>query len=175
MSARQAPWRRQGGDCARASRSAAGADVNGANPQGETALMAAAEHGHQSVVQALLAAKADVNAQSEDGRTPLMRASYAGHLAVVRALLDAHADVDAQNETAATALVHAVAGNHVDVVKVLLAAKADPEAKWGGWQEFPEELPDLPVYQGLPQPPLVVAASMRSLDMVRFCWPAART
>ena len=52
---------------------AAGADVQAANNDGDTALMYAAEGGHLPVVAALLAAGADVQAASNDGGTAARR------------------------------------------------------------------------------------------------------
>ena len=51
-------------------------------------------HGHQEVVQALIAAGANVNQQNNNGWTPLHCAASNGHQAVVQALIVAGADVN---------------------------------------------------------------------------------
>ena len=59
----------------------AGADVNQAKPNGETAMHAAAAIGFASVVQLLADRGADVNVETADGRTPLaLAASGRGRL-----------------------------------------------------------------------------------------------
>lgn len=52
----------------------AGADVNAADADGETALMAAAEKGHVSKVKVLLDHGANVNARDRRGKTALQYA-----------------------------------------------------------------------------------------------------
>ena len=81
----------------------AGADVNGRDCDGETALMKAAEYRSDiRVVRALLAAGADANVRNRYGSTPLREAAgYARNLPVVQALLAAGAQVDARNGTTA--------------------------------------------------------------------------
>jgi serine/threonine-protein phosphatase 6 regulatory ankyrin repeat subunit B len=64
-----------------------GAAVNGAQADGATALMAAAQNDHRPIVQALLARGARPNTEAPDGVTALMLASVQGHGAVVQALL----------------------------------------------------------------------------------------
>src|SRR5262245_45246583 len=56
-----------------------GANVNGRNLIGETALMQAAEKGHLEVVERLLGRRAEVNAQDKLGWTALMHAADEGH------------------------------------------------------------------------------------------------
>lgn len=53
---------------------AAGADVNAAENDGETALMAAAEHGHITIVKLLLANRAQVDMKDKQGRVALQYA-----------------------------------------------------------------------------------------------------
>lgn len=64
-------------------------DVNGVDPDGNTALIEAARFGHDDVVSALLIAKADVNAKNRDGKTALMLASEGGHDETIRLLTQA--------------------------------------------------------------------------------------
>ena len=56
--------------------------------KGGTALMAAAQNGHDTVVKLLLShPDTAVNAQNEDGQTALFIASMEGHATVVNMLL----------------------------------------------------------------------------------------
>ena len=64
---------------------------------GRNALQEASYHGHEGVLQLLLAKGADVNAQGQYG-TALQEASYHGHEGVVQLLLAKGADVNAQGE-----------------------------------------------------------------------------
>jgi ankyrin repeat protein len=58
-----------------------GANVNAKNIDGQTPLLAAAEHGSKAIVEFLLAKRADsdVKAKGKDGETPLHRAAFLGH------------------------------------------------------------------------------------------------
>lgn len=80
-----------------------GAGVPLKDEDGFTALMYAANQGHDRVVRALLAAGAAIDHRDKQGSTALMHAAQHGHLAVVAALLRAGADVRAQQEDALTA------------------------------------------------------------------------
>jgi uncharacterized protein len=64
-------------------------DVNGADANGNTALIEAARFGHDDVVAALLIARADVNLKNRDGKTALILASEGGHDEAVRLLTQA--------------------------------------------------------------------------------------
>ena len=87
---------------------AVGADSNAKDSNtGTTALMYAAQHGHEAVVQALLAKKANPDAKNSKGNTALMRAAQRGHAAVVEALLAKGADPNEQDSDGATALMWA--------------------------------------------------------------------
>ncbi|MBQ6669245.1 MAG: ankyrin repeat domain-containing protein [Deltaproteobacteria bacterium] len=111
----------------------AGADVNGRDCDGETALMKAAEYRSDiRVVRALLAAGADANVRNRYGSTPLREAAgYAQNLPVVQALLAAGAQVDARNgNDGCTALARAAQRhNDVQVVETLLDAGANANAR----------------------------------------------
>ena len=111
----------------------AGADVNGRDRDGETALMKAAEYRSDiRVVRALLAAGADANVRNRYGSTPLREAAgYAHNLPVVQALLAAGAQVDARNgNDGCTALARAVQRhNDIQTVKMLLDTGANANAR----------------------------------------------
>ncbi|CAK9064066.1 unnamed protein product [Durusdinium trenchii] len=102
--------------------------LNGENEFGDwdTALTAAAEHGHLEVVCLLLEAGADKNAAGEFfGGTALRAAATRGHLEVVRLLLRAGADKNAATTDREKALMGAAEHGHLDVVRLLLEAGAD--------------------------------------------------
>jgi ankyrin repeat protein len=135
----------------------AGADVNGRDREGRTALIAAAArknmiHVHTepergrilhwqretialSVVRLLLEAGADVHAQDEAGDTALMKLADVDRrwcpspVEAVRVLLAAGARVDLRDCTGATALVHAARQGDEAVLRALLEAGADLEAR----------------------------------------------
>ncbi|OGQ61342.1 MAG: hypothetical protein A3G39_08840 [Deltaproteobacteria bacterium RIFCSPLOWO2_12_FULL_43_16] len=104
-----------------------------------TPLDIAANNGHISTVQALLAGGANVNARSEGrngslkGMTPLMGAAQNGHVEIVKALLSKGADVNAKGygdmANGITPLIMASKYGHTDIVKILLDKGADVNAK----------------------------------------------
>ncbi|CAK9064067.1 unnamed protein product [Durusdinium trenchii] len=105
--------------------------LNGENEFGDwdTALTAAAEHGHLEVVCLLLEAGADKNAAGEFfGGTALRAAATRGHLEVVRLLLRAGADKNAATTDGETALMRAAHNGHLEVVRLLLEAGAGKNA-----------------------------------------------
>lgn len=120
-------------------RSGANTEVRG--PEDATALMKAAEWGHDAAVGALLAADADVAARSHHGETPLMWASTA---AVVEALIAAGADPDARDDRGRNALGNLmesyptpyagegsgprrrIVADHVAVINALVESGVDP-------------------------------------------------
>lgn len=106
-----------------------GADANGRNETGDTALMFAAANGSLPVVRALLAAGADVNAKNTEGWQPLMGAAGKSHVEVMRALLDAGANVNARANNGAAPLYFVLAApepRYMAAAATLLAAGADP-------------------------------------------------
>ncbi|WP_327590571.1 ankyrin repeat domain-containing protein [Nonomuraea sp. NBC_00507] len=71
---------------------AAGADVNGRETGGWTALLWAASNGHAATARVLIEAGAGVDTANDDGDTPLSLAARRGALGVVQVLLEAGAD-----------------------------------------------------------------------------------
>ena len=71
---------------------AAGANVNAGALFGETALMSAAQRGHEAYVSELIAAGAAVDVADDNGWTALMYASVNGHAACVSLLIGAGAE-----------------------------------------------------------------------------------
>ena len=65
---------------------AKGADIRQKSDEGKTALLWAAEKGHNNIVQALLAKKADVRVKDRSGKTALMLASNGNYSEIVNLL-----------------------------------------------------------------------------------------
>jgi len=106
-----------------------GADPNGAQPDGMTALHWAAVHDQVEVAQVLLYAGATLKTTTRlGGYTPLHLAGRAGNVAVTRALLEAGADPNAYTATGVTAMHFAAEANASDVIEVLLMHGADANA-----------------------------------------------
>ncbi|KAM4542808.1 ankyrin repeat domain-containing protein 34B [Odontesthes bonariensis] len=108
-----------------------GAKVNGCNPRGETALLAACKAmrgepaGPETVklLTYLLQNKADPNAQDRTGRTALMYACMQRAGApVASTLLAAGADPSMEDFSGASALVYAINAQHQPTVQVLMDA-----------------------------------------------------
>jgi ankyrin repeat protein len=113
---------------------AGGADPNGVEKDGSTALIGASVWGQLEVVNALIAAGADPNLVEKDGSTALMAASRSrwGKIEVVKALIAAGADVNIKIKGGAvrnTALMSAACDGHLETVRTLLAAGANVNAK----------------------------------------------
>lgn len=109
---------------------AAGADVNGTDPNHEqTALIRAAMFGQAAAVRALLAAGADPRRKAApDGQQALHWAAVAGSADAIRALLAAGVAADVRDGLEATPLDHALTAGHPDAVSALLAGRADAAA-----------------------------------------------
>ncbi len=116
------------------------AQVELANRQGETPLIAVAMAGDLPLVQALLKAGANPNTLILEQRlrantrmpppimgrdSVLITAVKVGHLAVTQALIEAGANVDLRGEGGRTALFHAADNGHVALVDALIARGAD--------------------------------------------------
>lgn len=112
----------------RASLEAPDADTDALLGEGRWHLLhAAAEHGHEAVVELLLARLDDPSLPSHYGQTPLHRAALAGRLAIVERLIGAGHSLNLTDHGRRTALHAASAAGHADVVRALLVAGADPE------------------------------------------------
>ena len=116
-----------------------GADVNGAQGDGMTALHWAAENGSAATAELLLSAGAHLGAVTRlGGYAPLHLAAKAGSADVVRAFLGAGADPRAATTTGgATALHFAAAAGSGDAVKALIDHGADPNARGSAWGQTP--------------------------------------
>jgi ankyrin repeat protein len=114
-----------------------GIEVDELGAQGHTALMAAAYHGHRSIVNILLSAGADPNLLSDDeglgkaGMTALMMAAgsffASNRQHVVQLLIAGGADINQRGVGGKTAIFYAaLAGSgYLDCVETAIAAGAD--------------------------------------------------
>ena len=108
-----------------------GADVNGAQGDGMSALHWAAERGDAELAGMLLHAGANLAAVTRIGQyTPLHLAGKSGSAPLAKALLKAGADVNARStNSGVTALHMAASAGSAEIVNVLIDAKADVNAK----------------------------------------------
>jgi ankyrin repeat protein len=72
---------------------ARGAEVNGLDRYGQTALMLAAHAGNREIVETLIGYRADLNITAKFGLSALMLAIVAGHTEVARLLARSGADL----------------------------------------------------------------------------------
>ena len=130
-----------------------GADVNGAQGDGMSALHWAADRGDADLTEMLVYAGANPGTVTRIGQyTPLHLAARAGSAAAVTALLKAGAAVDAKTSTSGATPLHMAAAAGVPaVVTALLDAKADVNARESEWG----------------QTPLIFAASLNRVDAVK--------
>ena len=101
-----------------------GADVNGAQVDGTTALHWAAYNDDADSVALLIKAGANVNAVNRYGVPPLAQACINGNAAIVKLLLDAGANANAAMKGGETVLMLAARAGNVEAVKALLARDA---------------------------------------------------
>src|SRR3989454_10176766 len=121
---------KQGGNGAVRALPKQAADVNGAQPDGMTALHWAATRDDGELAQMLLYAGANVKATTRiNAYTPLLLAAKNGNRAVMDPLLKAGADVNVRTSNGTTALMCAAASGNADAVTVLLDHRADVNAK----------------------------------------------
>jgi ankyrin repeat protein len=108
-----------------------GADVNGAQGDGMSALHWAAERGDAELAEMLIFAGANIGAVTRIGQyTPLHLAAQAGNLAVAKALIKAGADANAKTTNNSVTPMHlAAASGNAELITVLADAKADLNAK----------------------------------------------
>jgi hypothetical protein len=105
---------------------ARGADPNGIDESGRTALINASWRGRIPTVQVLLSVGADYDFVGKDGQSALSWASANGYADVAKLLLETGAKANLTDLKGRTPLMRAAWNNHPEVVAELLAAGADP-------------------------------------------------
>jgi ankyrin repeat protein len=106
-----------------------GADVNGRQADGTTALHWAAYREDLELARILVSAGADVKASSRNGSTPLWLASTNGDAAMIRLLLDAGADPNEALPLGRTPLMLASRTGKVEAMRVLIDRGANVNAR----------------------------------------------
>jgi ankyrin repeat protein len=107
-----------------------GADIEGRDEDGVTALTAAAVLGQREVVEFLLDRGADIEARNWWGFSPLASAALAGRRDVVECLLDRGANIEAHGgDNGDTALAAAARWAQRDIVEYLLHRGADIDSR----------------------------------------------
>lgn len=100
-----------------------GADPKLTDPDGDTALHAAAQHGVSKIIELLLSAGADPNAKNKLGGTPLMWAGVFGHEEAARLLLAKGADPGLKDNDGMTAAAWATKNKREAVAELLRNAE----------------------------------------------------
>ncbi|MDP3717617.1 MAG: ankyrin repeat domain-containing protein [Acidobacteriota bacterium] len=130
-----------------------GADVNGAQGDGMSALHWAAERGDAELAEMLIYAGANIAAVTRIGQyTPLHLAAKSGSAPLARTLLKAGADVNARSTNSGASPLHlAASAGSAEIINILLDAKADINAVEGE----------------AGQTPLIFAAGLNRVDAVK--------
>lgn len=84
-----------------------------------TALLLAAQEGHQQTIQTLIKANAEVNYQLENGATALMLAVQNGHLGAVHSLIAANANLNIKASNGVTPLMLAERYRYREIIELL--------------------------------------------------------
>ncbi|QHW32292.1 hypothetical protein GZH47_16750 [Paenibacillus rhizovicinus] len=98
-----------------------GADINGQDSRGRTAIMAATHANKPEIVRWLIAAGADINLQDKINDNPFLYAGAEGLLDILKLLIAAGADTRLTNRYGGNALIPAAEKGHVENVRALLA------------------------------------------------------
>ncbi|KAF3906944.1 hypothetical protein AA313_de0207952 [Arthrobotrys entomopaga] len=129
-----------------------GADMEAKDWNGRTALLWAAEDGHEATVRFLIDNGADLNAKDRYyDRTPFIWAAENGHEAIVRYLVDMGMDIEVKCRLGRTALTWAAKMDQLAVVRFLVDKGANTKVK-----------------DRLNETPLQLAAFYRSEAVVSF-------
>lgn len=102
----------------------AGADIEGTDARGYSALVLASYNGQQSTTALLLGEGAKPDSSS--GNSALMGVAFKGYAGIARTLVEAGVEVDHRNGVGQTALMMAAMFGQGEIVDLLLAAGADP-------------------------------------------------
>ena len=129
-----------------------GADVDGRDDHGRTALCIAAEMDHRSVVELLLENGADVTVRDFDGEPVIHKIVWSGDDSIFEILLRHGADVDARRDDGATALYMAACLGFKSKVQLLInAANLEATTEYNGLQftasDIAKEIGDVAVFE----------------------------
>ena len=103
-----------------------GADVDGQDTFGKTAMINAAWRGRSEILRILLDHGADLEVGDNRRRTPVMWSAINGHADVIDELLVAGAEPDIPDDEGLTPLMRAASNGHKKIVERLIVAGADP-------------------------------------------------
>ncbi len=106
-----------------------GADVDGQDIDGKTAMINAAWRGRREIIEILLDHGTDIEIADQKKRTPLMWGAINGQSPVVTTLIEAGAELDIADDENVTALMRAAWNGHTKIVNQLLAAGANPNRR----------------------------------------------
>ena len=102
-----------------------GANIEGRNIWGETALMRAVKAGQLAIVETSLERGARVESVTTWQRTPLMFAAQNGHVDIAQRLIDYGDSLDSQDIFGLSAVHFGAQNGHEDMVRLLLAQGAN--------------------------------------------------
>lgn len=104
----------------------AGIDLEYRDPDGNTAVIVAAQHPDPALLKVLLKHGAEVNTYNNAGDTALIVAARAGHFKTVEALLDdEHIEVDLRNSKDESAWIAAIRAGSVWIEELFVSRNAD--------------------------------------------------
>ncbi|KAF9886592.1 hypothetical protein FE257_011232 [Aspergillus nanangensis] len=106
-----------------------GADVNGRNESGETALAVALDNGDNKMGQFLLSRSADPNLTDSKGTAPLLVAVRNNRFKHIALLLEHGADPNVRDNCGTPVIVEASHWDDAKLTKLLISHGADPKAK----------------------------------------------
>lgn len=106
-----------------------GADLEGNDTSGRTAVINASWRGRTAVVDLLVELGADFNVTDYDGRTAVSWAASNGHKDVVRKLVEAGARTNVVDNEGLTPLMRAAWNGHDTIVRLLIESGARPTMK----------------------------------------------
>eukprot|EP00184_Porphyridium_aerugineum_P007380 CAMPEP_0184707080 /NCGR_PEP_ID=MMETSP0313-20130426/37089_1 /TAXON_ID=2792 /ORGANISM="Porphyridium aerugineum, Strain SAG 1380-2" /LENGTH=1577 /DNA_ID=CAMNT_0027168653 /DNA_START=155 /DNA_END=4888 /DNA_ORIENTATION=- len=101
------------------------ADVNALNDQGNSALMAAVELGHEFVAEILVSHGANVHAKNHISQTALIKAAKGGHITISNMLMENGARIHDVDINGRSALIEASAAGQTNMAKFLLKKGAN--------------------------------------------------